>query len=99
MDGLVAGHAIQAIYDVRVIYFMGETSAQLTEHTEPPVRWYYDGEPMKLEALHRILARTTESGQRPLRPPVPIGREQSAAIWRVPRVLLGGLETGASAST
>jgi len=92
IDGLAVAHAMQAIDDVRVIYFMGETSAQLTEHTEPPVLWYYDGEPMKREALHRILARTTESGQRPLRPPVPIGREQSAAIWRVPRVLLEGFE-------
>jgi hypothetical protein len=91
MDGLAAGHAIQAIDDVRVIYFMGETSAQLTEHTEPPVRWTYDGEPMNLEALHRILVRTMESGHRPLRPPVPMGREQSATIWRVPRILLGGL--------
>jgi CheY-like chemotaxis protein len=92
IDGLAAAHAMQAIYDVRVIYFMGETSAQLTEYTGPPVLWYYDGEPMNLEALHGILALTTESGQRPLRPPVPMGRKQSTAIWRAPRVLLERLE-------
>jgi CheY-like chemotaxis protein len=45
IDGLAAAHAMQAIYDVRVIYFMGETSAQLTEYTGLPVLWYYDGEP------------------------------------------------------
>jgi GAF domain-containing protein/CheY-like chemotaxis protein len=91
-DGLAAGHAIQAIDDVRVIYFAGERSAQLAEHTAPPVLWYYDGEAMNLEALHRILSRTMESGQRPLRPPLPLGRDQSAAIWCVPRVLWEGLE-------
>ena len=92
IDGLAAAHAMQAIYNVRVIYYTGETSAQLTEHTEPPVLWYDDGEPMKLEALHRILARTMESGQRPRMPSVPMGWEQSAVIWRVPLVLLEGLE-------